>query len=259
VDTVFSVSGEGFPVIMVHGLGLNRHMWQWQRDDLVAAGFNVITYDLMGHGESPKPIGPYPMSLMLDQIIELMDHLEIPRCALVGFSLGGLIVQAFALAHPERVAALGILNAAHERTDEERASLMVRVNQARDLGPAATVDAALQRWFTTDFAESSPEVIAKVREWVVANDGDAYPELYYLLAHADIGLEQAISNINCPTVVITGEHDFGNSPEMAQRIAMRIPKAELEIITGLRHMALAEDPSAVNEILVRFLLGAVTQ
>ena len=254
--TAFSVSGEGPPLILVHGLGLNRHMWQWQRDAL-AANFTVIAYDLFGHGQSDKPTGPYTMEQMTNQICALMDHLGLERCALAGFSLGGLIVQAFALAHPQRVSALAILNAAHGRTEQERASLLGRVQQVREQGPGSTVEAALQRWFSADFAARSPQVLAQVRDWVLANDPQVYPEVYKLLAQADIGLEQAIAAISCPTLVMTGEEDYGNSPEMSQRIAALIAGARLEVLPGLRHMALAQDPALVNEILVEFLTDAL--
>jgi pimeloyl-ACP methyl ester carboxylesterase len=199
------------------------------------------------------------MEQMTNQICALMDHLALDRCALAGFSLGGLIVQAFALAHPQRVTALAILNAAHGRTEQERASLLGRVQQVREQGPGSTVEAALQRWFTADFAAHSPQVLAQVRDWVLANDPQVYPEVYTLLAQADIGLEQAIAAISCPTLVMTGEEDYGNSPRMSQRIAALIAGARLEILPGLRHMALAEDPALVNEILVGFLTDALIE
>jgi 3-oxoadipate enol-lactonase len=250
--TVFDVQGDGPTVILVHGLGLNRHMWQWQLPALTPH-FRVIQYDLLGHGESAKPPGPYLMSHMVGQLADLMSELDIDRAALVGFSLGGLIVQAFALAHPQKVTALAILNSAHARTKEQRASIMQRVQQAEASGPAATIDAALQRWFTDRFAKRNPQVLDQVRTWVTGNDAAVYPALYRLLADADIGLETSIAGIGCPALVLTGEEDAGNSPQMAQRMAALIPDARLAILPGLRHMALAEDPAAVNDVLVPFL------
>jgi pimeloyl-ACP methyl ester carboxylesterase len=171
----------------------------------------------------------------------------------VGFSLGGLIVQAYTLAHPQKVTALAILNSAHARTKEQRASIMQRVQQAEASGPAATIDAALQRWFTDDFATRNPRVLNQVRTWVTGNDAAVYPALYRLLADADIGLETSIAGIGCPVLVLTGEEDAGNSPQMAQRMATIMPDARLAILPGLRHMALAEDPAAVNDLLIPFL------
>lgn len=251
-DTAYDVLGDGPPVLLIHGLGLNRHMWQWQLDALLPQ-FRVIQYDLLGHGDSPKPPPPYSMGQMLAQIEDLMAGLDLQQCAVVGFSLGGLIAQAFALAQPRKVIALAILNSAHARTPEQRAAIMHRVQQVEESGPEATADEALKRWFSGGFARQHPAVLKKVRDWITANDRNTYPALYRLLAEADIGLETAIAGISCPTLVLTGEEDSGNSPHMAKSMAALMPNARVEILPGLRHMALAEDPAAVNSLLLSFL------
>ena len=250
--TAYDVHGDGAPVILIHGLGLNRAMWQWQLPALQLQ-FKVVCYDLLGHGESPKPAGPYTMQQMVGQLDDLMIDLNISRAALVGFSLGGLINRAFALAHPDKTAALVILNSAHARTDAQRDGINLRVRQARESGPAATVDAALERWFSEDFARREPQILEQVRRWVIANDASVYPDLYSLLAEGDKGLETEISAINCPTLIVTGEEDHGNSPEMTQQMAALMPNARAEILPGLRHMALVEDPATINGLLVEFL------
>ena len=251
-ETAFAEEGEGPVVVLVHGLGLNQAMWQWQLPAL-KKGYRVITYDLLGHGDSAKPLGAYHMAQMVDQLIQLIDDLGIDRCALVGFSLGGLIVQAFTLAHPGRVSALAILHSAHGRTPEQRANIMERVAQCRLSGPGSTITDALSRWFSVEFAKQNVTLLEKIRQWVMANDPMVYPELYQLLATADIGLEDSIASIKCPTLVLTGDEDYGNSAEMAQRISCNIPNAQLAILKGLRHMALAEDPAQVNRLLTNFL------
>ncbi|MEM7170350.1 MAG: alpha/beta fold hydrolase [Pseudomonadota bacterium] len=250
--SLVEVGGDGPAVVLVHGLGMNHRMWDWQWETLTAQ-FRVLRYDLLGHGESPKPAGPYYMKQMVEQLTTLMSGANMERAALVGFSLGGLIVQAFTLAHPGRVTALAILNAAHDRTPEQRAAVMVRVEQAAAGGPQTTVGAALTRWFSESFAAENPETLARVKDWIEANDPQVYPALYRLLAEADEPLAQAISEISCPTLVVTGEEDFGNSPEMARNMAALIPGATCEILPGLRHMGLAEDPAALHRVLLPFL------
>lgn len=249
--TSYEVHGDGSPVVMIHGLGMNRAMWQWQIDEL-SPHYKLITYDLLGHGESDKPPAPYTMPQMVAQVADLMDETCIERAAIVGFSLGGLIAQAFALEYSDRVSAIAILNSGHARSEESRDAIMQRVRQAEDGGPAATVDEALQRWFSDDFAAKSPQVLDMVRDWILANDPDVYPAVYRLLAVADLGLEDAIAGIRCPALVVTGEEDFGNSVEMAREMAVKIPHSELTILPGLRHMALAEDPAQMNRILLDF-------
>lgn len=133
---------------------------------------------------------------------------------------------------------------------------MQRVRQAEKEGPAATVNDALARWFGEGFAEARPEVLNTVRDWIIANDRQIYPMAYRLLANGDLGLEEEIRNIDCPTLVMTGEEDYGNSPEMAEAMASLMPNARCVVLPGLRHMALAEDPETVNRHLLSFLSGA---
>ena len=250
--TSWSKEGSGPPVILVHGLGLNRQMWQWQKGSLTPH-FSVICYDLLGHGESANPEIPCQLEQFTEQLLSLMEDHKLERCTLVGFSLGGLIVQDFALNHPEKVSALAILNTAHGRTETERNAILARVLQARENGPSSTVEAALQRWFSPDFASRQPEILEKVKGWIVANDKEIYPEIYCLLAECDEPLTDTIRAISCPTLIMTGEDDHGNSPEMTKRMAALIPDSRAEILPGLRHMGLAENPQAVNSRLLSFL------
>ena len=108
--TAFELSGpEDAPVVvLIHGLGLNRHIWQWHEPAL-SAGYRVLRYDLFGHGDSPPPSAKPSLSLFSAQLRALLDDLGIGAGAIVGFSLGGMINRRFALDHPDRVRALAIL------------------------------------------------------------------------------------------------------------------------------------------------------
>jgi len=254
--TAFESIGEGPPVVLVHGLGMTRAMWDRQWPAL-AGRFRAVRYDLLGHGESDKPRDGYSLARFADQIADLLGGLGIERAALAGFSLGGMIVRAFALAYPERVAALAILNSAHDRTEEERDAILKRVEQAARDGPQATVDGALARWFTPGYGASHPEVLERVRRWILANDPAVYPLIYRVLAEGDAELAEAVAAIRSPTLVMTGGEDHGNSPDMARRMAETIPGARCEIVPGLRHMGLYENPEAFNGPLLDFLEEAL--
>ena len=244
--------GNGSNLVLVHGLGLNRHLWRWQAPAL-AKRYRVITYDLIGHGESGKQPSPHSIDDFVTQLRALVDELGLDGFGLVGFSLGGLIAQAFALAHPAHVRALAILHAAHDRTDAERSAVAARADCAEEHGPKHVVAAALERWFTPGFALQRPDLIAQFRMWIEANDGPSFAAAYRVLAEADSGLAQAIGYIQCPTLVLTGSKDRGNSPQMAQRMAQLIPNAECHILPGLRHMALVEEPQSTLIPLLSFL------
>ena len=254
--TAYDRQGSGPVVALIHGLGLNRAMWQWQIPAL-RPHVAVLTYDLIGHGESAKPTGQPDLSTLSDQLARLLDDCAVERCAVVGFSLGGMIARRFALDHPDRLTALAILNSAHDRSAAERAAVLSRVEQVREHGPAATVEAALERWFTPAFRAANPDVVDLIRQWVLANDPAVYPKLYRVLAEGDAEIATSIRDIACPTLVLTAEDDSGNAPDMTRRMAAAIPGAEAVILPGLRHMALAEAPDRVNAPLVAFLRAAL--
>lgn len=252
--TAYDLTGpDGAPVVvLVHGLGLNRAVWQWMTPDL-AQHFRVLTYDFLGHGESPPPTGQPELRDLSEQLRALLDHLQIPRAAIIGFSLGGMVARRLAQDHPTRVSALVILHSAHQRSEKAQAAILFRVAQAEDHGPAATVELALERWYTDACRAARPDLMDLTRKWVLANDPKVYPKLYRILAHGIDEITAPTPPITKPTLVITGDEDYGNGPEMSAAIAAEIPGARLLILKGLRHMALAEDPQAVNRPVMDFL------
>ena len=89
------------------------------------------------------------------------------------------------------------------------------------------------------------------------NKKDVYPKAYQVLVDGVDELLDPFLPINCPTLILTGDEDFGNSPQMSLEISRQIKGSELKILPGLRHMALIEDASTVNNLLLEFLLRNV--
>lgn len=239
-------------VVLVHGLGLNRHSWQWQVPAL-SQDYRVITFDLHGHGESSVPPETPSLRLFSEQLRELLDHLGISRAAICGFSLGGMIARRFAMDHGDRLWALAILHSAHARDKAAHDAIQARVVQAASEGPAATVEAALERWFTDGYRRSHPEIMDEVRRWILANHKDVYAPIYQVLVDGVTELVAPQPPIAVPALVMTGDEDHGNSPAMSLAIAAEIPGSQLVILPGLRHMALAESPEMFNAKLQGFL------
>ena len=251
--TTYEVSGpEAAPVVvLIHGLGLCREVWQWHH--ALAKTYRVITYDLYGHAASGPPPSEPCLRLFCDQLLGVLDACKADKAAIVGFSLGGMIARRFAQDHPERVSALCILHSPHQRSAAAQRAILDRVAQAREQGSAATVEAALERWFTAPFRHKNPKLMDLVRAWVLDNKQDIYHTIYQILATGIDEITNPTPAISCPTLVITGDEDFGNGPDMARAIANDINGAELHILNGLRHMALAENPAAVTQPILRFL------
>ena len=104
LETYYEEHGTGTPVVLVHGLGGNTHIWAQVAGPL-SESFHVVRYDLRGLGRSGTPAPPYSMSLLVADLQALLERLALGRVALLGHSLGGAIALAYAAEHPEHVGA----------------------------------------------------------------------------------------------------------------------------------------------------------
>jgi pimeloyl-ACP methyl ester carboxylesterase len=107
----FDEYGEGErPIVLVHGLLMNRHMFERLGPALAERGNRVICVDLLGHGRSDQPddLRLYSMPLFAQQVLALLDHLELERAVVGGTSLGANVALELAVRHPERVKGLFI-------------------------------------------------------------------------------------------------------------------------------------------------------
>ncbi|MBJ3784051.1 alpha/beta fold hydrolase [Devosia sediminis] len=107
----YDVAGAGLPVLLIHGFASSGKVnWVdtgWV-ETLVGAGYQAITLDNRGHGQSDKPHDPeqYYPSQMADDAVALLDHLGIERVAVIGYSMGARIAAFMAFSHPERIASV---------------------------------------------------------------------------------------------------------------------------------------------------------
>ena len=239
-------------VILIHGLGLNKQMWQLIIPDLKKSYF-VISYDLYGHGSSSNPEKKPSLSLFSEQIADLLKLIKVEKAILIGFSLGGMICRRFAQDYPSKTNAMVILNSPYKRDEKAQSAILNRLKQLEDYGPQATVEDALIRWFSDEYRKHNPEMLNLIRSWVMKNDPEVYPKIYEVLASGLDEITAPTPEISCPVLVITADEDFGNGPKMSEAIASEIPNSNLIILNGLRHMALAEAPKVVNEPINNFL------
>lgn len=244
--------GSGTPLVLIHGVGLDATMWQAQLEALPEQ-FDIIAYDMLGHGESPRPSEHAGLEEYALQLSRLLDHLGIDRACVLGFSMGGLVARAFALQHPERLAALIILSSVFERNEEQKSGVQARVRQTYEHGPSANIDEALKRWFSPAYQQAHPETIAAIHKTMRHNDPLGYYRSYALFASEDMYGAERLANLSAPTLIATGELDQGSTPAMAHRLAEQLPNAEVHVFEGQRHMVPVEAPPLVNGVVRRFL------
>jgi len=253
VDISWREQGEGPPVLMLHGVGSALDSF-----DIIAASlatrYRVLRYDLRGHGDSGKPPGPYSLSDFVNDAIDLLDARGIQRAQLIGFSFGAMIAQAVAIEHPDRVDRLVLVSSVAARTAQESERMRQRASALEEGGPSNILEAALERWFTPEFRARHPEVVDKRVQRAMQNDPVGYVAAYRVFAESDI--DEPLSRIQAPTLVMTGEHDVGSSPRMARLIHERVKGSQLEILAGLRHNVIAEAPELITGLVLGFFESA---
>ena len=214
----------------------------------------VIVYDLLGHGEAPLLREPVTLTDFVQQLHTALNAAGLAQCDLVGFSMGALVAQGFAAAYPGAIRRMILINPVFDRAAEERAAILQRVHEVRNGGYGASIDAALERWFTPAFASAHPEALGSVRLRLECNDVRSYAHAYSVFATADADVVDQTENIACPTLVVTGAEDLRSTPAMTNALAAAIPGGQSIIIDGARHMTPIEFPILLAGLVDLFCL-----
>ncbi|MBQ0757248.1 MAG: alpha/beta fold hydrolase [Amphritea sp.] len=248
-STCYELIGTGIPVVFVHGVGAHLQGW----DGIIKALNGSVTslrYDLRGHGESERVPGPYELQELVDDLLGLVAEQGWERFHLVGFSLGGLIAQAYALRFPQQLHSLTIISSVTDRTPEEQEKVTMRADTLAEGRADKHMAAAVNRWFSDQFIAANPDIVQSRVQRSLNNDPQCYAAAYRVLAESD--LADQLYRISCPTLIMTGEEDAGSTPRMAQVMGERIPDSEVHILPKLKHGVLLEAPEMIAGILQQF-------
>jgi 3-oxoadipate enol-lactonase len=242
--------GVGEAVLLVHAIGCDLRMW----DSLARAledRYRVIRIDVRGHGQSPVAPRPYSLEALADDVAALLDGLGVARTHWVGLSMGGMIGQAFALGHPERLGKLVIANSTSSYGPDGRKNWEARIKMVEDGGVAAIRDMVAARYFSDAFRAAQPAVVDEVMRRFVETPAQGYLGCCDAIAALDYSKD--LARITAPTLVIAGGADAGTPPAMSEAIAKAIPKAKLAVIPGAAHLSAVEKPGEFNALVREFL------
>lgn len=258
-------SGEGFPLVFTHGLGGDHTNWNLQVPAF-RERYRVVVWDCRGHGRSEVTASGYTIGGFVDDLGALLDHLGIARAHLAGLSMGGWITWRFALAHPERCAALalsdsaGVLEAATPEEIEKKKSLfLASAAIAEKQGRAPLVDATLALMFSPQFLAANPAAVLPVRRRIEADPGLGYARtIRGLFANLwdrpeGSGFDQ-LGRLAAPTLVLAGELDQLTPLPTQRALARAIPGTRLEIIPRAGHVPCIEQPELWNRLVGEFLV-----
>ncbi|WP_246113357.1 alpha/beta fold hydrolase [Streptomyces montanus] len=239
------VRGEGPDLVLLHGVGLDRGMWERCLPAL-AARHRVVLVDLRGHGASPAAAAGVTLGELAGDVAALLAG----PTHVVGFSLGALVAQQLAVTRSELVASLTLVSAVAERSAEERSAVAGRRRRAaEDFGASAR--AAVERWFPPEWRDREPSLAEAVLGTLLATDRTSYLACYDVFATADAALWPQLPRISAPTLAITGADDPGSTPEMTRRLAGQIPGARATVLPGARHLLPLERPGELASVILQ--------
>lgn len=251
VEIGYSIEGDTGPwLVMSHSLGCTRAMWDPQMPAL-AGRYRVLRYDTRGHGQSEGPPGAYALEQLADDAAALMDHVGIERAVWVGFSMGGMIGQVFALCHASRVQALVLADTTSEHHATPQSVWDERIRVAHERGMAPLVQPAIGRWFTAAYRENQPDTVAAVAATIAGTSVNGWAGC--CAAISAVHTTPDLAAIGCPVLVMVGEHDIGTPLASALTIHRHLPNSVLVVIADAAHMTCIEQPAQFNRALRVFL------
>ena len=224
-------------------------MW----DDQVApwsSHFRLVRYDRRGHGQSSVPKEAYTMERLGRDVLAVIDALDIAKINWCGLSMGGMVGQWLGAHAPGRVDKLVLSNTSSFFPD--KSIWEGRLKTVRDKGLAAIVDANMERWFTEDFRERSPQALARMREMFLATKADGY--IGCGEAIRDMDHRPLLPKISAATLVIAGKHDPATTLEANEFICEHVPNADIAVL-DTAHIANVEQPKLYADTVLDFLLS----
>jgi len=270
IKICYDIQGEGYPVILVHGFGSKKESWIAQIGDL-SEHFRVIRFDNRGAGKSDRPDELLTMEMLIDDIKGLMDFLKIEKAHIIGWSLGGMIVQHFVLKYPEKVNRLVLINAVFRisgvagDTAGLEAYKQMRLNdlELRKQDPAEAFWRGTRINYHQKFRkqlEANPKKkfhgIWSVEDLIKESTIDP-PTARDILnqAHAaniDNPLDR-LSEIKNKTLILAASHDRLCPKSVALEVHEKIPNSTLKVIEKAGHHSPRSRAPELNQIIIDFL------
>lgn len=246
------------PIVLLHGTSASLHTWDGWAEGL-SASRRVIRFDLPGFGlTGPTPDGVYRIGRYVETVVALLDRLGVRRAVLAGNSFGGQIAWQTALAHPQRVERLILVDAAGYPLAPTEIPIGFRLAQTSWLGPLMRV--ALPRGFIEssvrnvygDPSKVTPELVDRYYELTLRAGNREALRQRFAQARSGPGAER-IGELSLPTLIIWGGQDRLIPPEDGRRFARDIAGSELLVFEALGHVPHEEDPVRTLAAVQAFL------
>jgi 3-oxoadipate enol-lactonase len=241
-------AGTGDPVVLLHGLGGDHTVWDFQIP-ILAKSYRVLAPDLRGHGRSRLPEeARYSFEEFEGDVLKLLDDRKTGPIHLVGLSGGGLLALRLVVDHPTRIRSLAVLGAMGHMDNHTRAVGQSWAEVLRDEGPAAYSARLARDLFAPDWLEAHLDLgerIAKSQE-----EKNLRGVVQWALAMSSFDLRSRLGRVKTPTLIMHGLDDGVVDPSHARLMRQAILGAEVRLFPNTGHLIPIERPEETAQILL---------
>lgn len=268
IEMHYEIYGEGEPLLLIMGLGMDINGWIFQVPEFLAH-FKVVIFDNRGIGKTSAPPGPYSTKMMANDTAELMNILGVESTHILGISMGGMIAQELAINYPKKVRKL-ILACTYSEPDELARQIMEqgiiqlaggKVKTIEEITPdmlsmdiRKIMDFMLPFSLSETFIKQNRQIIDEMLK-MVSENATVEGFLGQVVATQKHNTTDKLNKIFSETLVITGDKDILVAPENSKILAENIAGAKLVIIEGGTHGFNCEQKDEFNAEIIKFLKG----
>ena len=245
----YELHGEGEPIVLVMGLGVDRVGWLPQIPAL-SEHHQVVVFDNRDAGRSSRTEGPYEISDMAGDVLAVVDHIGLDSFHLVGLSMGGAIAQHVALTAPERVRTLSLI-VTYAYGDADRARLWGEM--LPKMSREWRLDFLLMMVHSQEFAQGDflPVIRQAMLDYPYQQEVEAFIRQLEAASRHDV--RDRIGTLRMPVQVIGAEQDWMVPVWKSKELAALIPGADLAILDGAGHAVNIERADELNRRILQFV------
>jgi pimeloyl-ACP methyl ester carboxylesterase len=255
IQIYYEVKGEGFPLVMINGLGGNLEGWDPRLVEGLSKGFKLVMFDNRGAGRTDISNREYTIRLFADDTAGLMNTLGISKAHILGISMGGMIAQELVLNYPEKVAKLVLWSTCSGGSKDVQSSKEVSRMLTDDTSKMSQEEQKrmlLPLVLTDDFIEKNPDFVKLAVQLALKHPISEEAYMRQLNAVRKFNAYDRLHQIKAPTLILHGRKDVLIPPENGSILAEAIPNAKLVYFEKSAHM-LAEEMREVINVLIDFL------